>query len=383
MTSVDEIVPLLERVTLFQGLPREDLERMAAAGEERTIPAGEILFTEGEEGDAFFAILSGAVEILRSRKDGRPDRLAIRRAGESFGEMSLLDNALRSATARTIEETKVLVLDGAAFRSLLDPDSPAFRMLASLSRALRALDVRFTAQERAGAVGDGVRHFNALLRQGILPGRAPMVSGCDIAAGTAIAEGGAGDTAWDTFSLADGSSILAVYQVRGEGLPPAHQIAIVRALLHAHARNASTLDALLRETNESLTGVAIAGVDQSVECALLVPDGDTIHWASAGRCPGIHVKRGGGTAELPSSGPPLGVLPGFRYTARRIPIAPGDVALILSQGTPGLVRGAGDLVASLAGESTADAISAVHRGISRAYPAGTETSVVMVRREGA
>ncbi len=67
MATVDEIIPLLRKVSLFEGLPREDLERLAGIGEERVLPAGETLFEEGEEGDAFFAVVSGAVEILRRR----------------------------------------------------------------------------------------------------------------------------------------------------------------------------------------------------------------------------------------------------------------------------------------------------------------------------
>jgi len=47
MTTVDEIVPLLRAISLFEGLPREDLERLAGIGEEWVLPAGETLIRGG------------------------------------------------------------------------------------------------------------------------------------------------------------------------------------------------------------------------------------------------------------------------------------------------------------------------------------------------
>jgi len=333
MTTVDEIVPLLQRVSLFEGLPREDLERLAGIGEERVLEAGENLFEEGEEGDAFFAVVSGAVEILRRRTDGTTERLAIRRSGDAFGEMALLDSGPRSATARTIEKTRLLVLNRADFRELLDPESPAFRVLTSLSKALRALDIRFTAQEKGATEGEAIRGFNALLRQGLLPRNVPSSDGYELVAGTSVAEGGAGDTAWDSFRLSNGTAGLVAFQVKGDGLPPAHHIAVTRAVIRTAGRRASNLDQLLTDAGETLAELSMDGVEQVVECAFLVPANGSVEWAGAGTSPGLLVTGGGNVQELAPSGPPLGMMAGSKYAARTVTLGIGDAALALSRGS--------------------------------------------------
>ncbi len=380
MATVDEIIPLLRKVSLFEGLPREDLERLADIGEERVLPAGETLFEEGEEGDAFFAVVSGAVEILRRRTDGTMERLAIRRSGDAFGEIALLDEGPRSATARTLEETRLMVLSRADFRGLLDPESPAFRVLTSLSKALRALDIRFTAQQKGVAEGEAIRGFNFLLRQGLLPRDVPSSDGYELAAGTSVAEGGTGDTAWDSFRLSDGPAGLVAFQVKGEGLPPAHHIAVARAVIRTAALRAPNLDQLLSDANEALAQLAMEGVDQVIECGFLFPADGSVRWAGAGSSAGILVTGDGAVRELAPSGPPLGMIAGSKYTSRTVPLGVGDVALAMSRGSVGLVRGAGDLVASLIGKSAADVVSALHGALARAHPVGTEITVLMVRR---
>ncbi len=379
MNQADEILPLLKRVGLFEGLPPEDLRRIAEVGEERHASAGETLFREGDEGDAFYAVISGSVEIFRARSDGGEERLAIRRGGDAFGEMALLDDAARSATARAKEDARLFVLERGPFRSLLDPASPAFRMLASLSRALRALDIRFTAGERMGAGGNGVREMNRVLRQGILPRTVPPVVGWEIAGGTSVLSEGEGSTSWDTFALSDGAPVFAVLHTRGDGIPPAPALAVARGVFRALARSAGSAEELLSGANEIMAELAIPGVEQFVECALMELRGGTVRWAAAGRPPGAVVK-GGGWEALPNSGPPLGVMTGFRYVARECPVGAGDAVFALSEGSEGLLKGAADLVAKLGERSASDVVTLLHRAFERAADAPAEASVVFTRR---
>ena len=55
---------LLARVPLFHGLPREELERLAAELYVVVLPAGALLFREGEAGDSFYVVLEGRLEIV-------------------------------------------------------------------------------------------------------------------------------------------------------------------------------------------------------------------------------------------------------------------------------------------------------------------------------
>jgi len=146
--STDEVVALLQRVDLFEGLPDEDLSGIAAIVEGVTVENGDFLFEEGEPGDAFYIVFQGAMQILKTRADGTEEKLAVRRKGEGFGEMALLNDAPRSASARAAEKSQLLSVPREGFQELLGGDWLALRMMRVLSKALRALDVRFASVEK-------------------------------------------------------------------------------------------------------------------------------------------------------------------------------------------------------------------------------------------
>src|SRR4051812_24912295 len=93
---IEQIVSVLEKVPLFEGLSHRDLEKVAKLVRGRTIQTGELLFKEGDPGDKFYILQSGSVEILKDKAGSEPDRLAVKKAGDSFGEMALLTDAPRS-----------------------------------------------------------------------------------------------------------------------------------------------------------------------------------------------------------------------------------------------------------------------------------------------
>ncbi len=379
MESLDQATTLLRRVPLFEGLAPEDLQELAAEMEEVTGEAGEVLFQEGDEGDRFFVVVEGAVEISRAGRGGTVEKLAVRRQGEAFGEMALLDDAPRSASARLVETARLLVLDRESFRSFLDPDSAAFGMLVSLSKALRALDVRFTARQNQASAGDGVRDFNRLLQRGLLPRNVPAIEGYEFAAGTPRIEGAVGATVWDLVDLDGEAKLLAVLEVEGRDFPPAHTLALTRSLLRAFSESGSAPGRLLGLVNDALVDGAVEGVHQSVACGLLQVGGSAVHWAAAGKIPGVQLPEGGGVDLLPSSGPPLGVLPEFRYGTRELTLQVGESVAVFSSGSEGLVRGAGDLIRRLQHQSAEDVVGTLHRAVERARP-GVETSITLLRK---
>ncbi|MBI4519600.1 MAG: cyclic nucleotide-binding domain-containing protein [Gemmatimonadetes bacterium] len=140
-----QVTALLRRVPLFESLRDEDLQGIQQIATHQQYAAGTRLFAEGESGDTFYVVLHGAVELTKRTPSGQEERLAVRRDGEAFGEMALLTDKPRSASARAVEPTQVLTVSREAFFQLLGGDSPALRLLQGMAKALWALDVRFAA----------------------------------------------------------------------------------------------------------------------------------------------------------------------------------------------------------------------------------------------
>jgi CRP/FNR family transcriptional regulator, cyclic AMP receptor protein len=140
MDGVGAAVEALERVQLFAGLDRASLERLATGLRTRRFRRNEVLFHQGDPGDALFIVTSGAVKILLPSEEGDEAILATVRPGAFFGELALLDGAPRSATAVAMEPTETLVLPRDRFRTLIDTE-PATRdaLLAALAGELRRL----------------------------------------------------------------------------------------------------------------------------------------------------------------------------------------------------------------------------------------------------
>ncbi|CAO3403222.1 cyclic nucleotide-binding domain-containing protein [Azospirillum palustre] len=87
------------------------------------VPQGQILFEEGAPGDALYFILSGSFEVLKRDAGGDTlHRLALLTAGQSIGEVSLLDSGPRSGAVRAVEDSEVMAVPIARLRE--QPDSP-------------------------------------------------------------------------------------------------------------------------------------------------------------------------------------------------------------------------------------------------------------------
>lgn len=110
----------LERVALFDGLSRPELERLGRLWHRKVLPARVLLMSSEQPGEAVYVILEGAVKIFLSRDDGSEVILAILGAGQTVGEMSLVDSAGRSANVLTLERAAVLWADRDSFRRCLD-----------------------------------------------------------------------------------------------------------------------------------------------------------------------------------------------------------------------------------------------------------------------
>ena len=136
----DFALEALGRCRLFGGLGGDSLRTIGETLRRRRFKRGEVLFHEGDPGDALFIVASGAVKVVVPSEEGGEAILATLHRGDFLGELALLDGAPRSAGAVALEPTEVLVLPRDRFSSLIASE-PAIRdaLLASLSAELRRL----------------------------------------------------------------------------------------------------------------------------------------------------------------------------------------------------------------------------------------------------
>ncbi len=117
--AVTETQDFLATVPLFRGVPDRALEVAASVVQRRRFEADTVLFREGDEGEALYILSQGMVKLSKVDLEGHEKTLAILKTPEFFGEMALLSDARRSATAVTINQTEVLMMFENDFRKLL------------------------------------------------------------------------------------------------------------------------------------------------------------------------------------------------------------------------------------------------------------------------
>lgn len=102
----------------------------------RECPVGEILFREGEPGDVMYVVREGAVRIFKRGPEG-DKTLAVLGAGEFFGEMSILNDKPRTATAEVVEPAKLLVIHARTFEQMVKSNAEiAIRLIKKLALRL-------------------------------------------------------------------------------------------------------------------------------------------------------------------------------------------------------------------------------------------------------
>ena len=144
-----EAIELLGKIKFFAGLPPAYLRRIADIGAEEEHTGATTIFQEGEKGDKFYLIIDGAVRISRFVPGMGEEALAVLRPGAYFGEMSLIDDAPRSATAVCHERCRLFVVNRKDLEDLLFVDRDlAYELLwnwvRTLSRRLRATNDKMT-----------------------------------------------------------------------------------------------------------------------------------------------------------------------------------------------------------------------------------------------
>lgn len=142
------VVNSLKQAGVFQDMTPTQLQLIASISSERAFQAGDVIFEEQSSGTELYVIARGSVAIqihAGSQFDAEPQTIAMLSAGQSFGEVALVDSGLRSARATSSEDSTLLMVIGRDRLNKLCENYPAlgYKLMRNLAADL-AMKIRTT-----------------------------------------------------------------------------------------------------------------------------------------------------------------------------------------------------------------------------------------------
>ncbi len=132
---------LLRKSELFQAFEPDDMARIVSATSSRHLQRGDSVFVEGDPADGMFVVRSGRVAISKRSPEAKESIVALMEPGDLFGELSLFDGEHRSAGARALEPSELIVVPYAPLTAVLDQRPRLlWPMVVLLCRRMRATD---------------------------------------------------------------------------------------------------------------------------------------------------------------------------------------------------------------------------------------------------
>ncbi len=140
---MDKIVNIISTIPLFNGLPEDQISAIKKIAVAKQFNRGEIIFSDGDEGNGFFVIAEGRVKVFKVSTEGKEQILHIFGPGQPFGEVPVFTGQKFPANAQAIDKTRVLFFHRASFVDLISANpSLALNMLAIMSKKLRQFAVQ-------------------------------------------------------------------------------------------------------------------------------------------------------------------------------------------------------------------------------------------------
>jgi sigma-B regulation protein RsbU (phosphoserine phosphatase) len=319
-------------------LPPEDLARVVAEGERLRLPAGAAVIREGQPGDAMFVLLEGELAITVQGK--RIDYLL---PGAILGEMAMVDDRPRSATATAASDALLVRLSRPRFLELIRewPELAAHVMniMSTRTRRLMEEEVRRQRMEEELAIGRRIQ-------LSLLPHGCPQVAGYEFAAGYRAAREVGGDLYDFIVPPDDPNKVhLVIADVTGKGVPAALYMAVSRTLLHNYALDDFPPGEALRRVNEFIRSDAASPLFLSAFYAVLDADTGRLTYANAGHNSPLWLRAATGElTPLQSRGLLLGAFDGFVADEQSCVLDPGDFVVFFTDGITEARSAAGDFM---------------------------------------
>ena len=147
MANQEDIVQLLQGVTVFEALAADDLRRVAQVAVPRRFASGQVIFREGDASDTCYVVRRGHCRAVRENIDGRTIALAHFGPGDIFGELAMFDDERRSATVESLDDVEAIATAGSDMRRLLREHADiAVKLVIGVARRLREANQRLTNQ---------------------------------------------------------------------------------------------------------------------------------------------------------------------------------------------------------------------------------------------
>lgn len=352
----DPEVRRLSEVPLFKTLPLSEIEILLETYKTWDAPIGTFILREGEPSDEFHVILDGQVEIIRALGSAEESNLGVRQSGEFIGEIGLLNQgAPRTATARVVQDARLLTITYADFDKLLNryPELPyemarvlSARLTQALNETIRNLRDR---NERLQLAYDELKAAQAKLiekeklehslqvartiQYSILPTRIPQMDGFDIGALMVPAQAVGGDF-FGVYSLDDEHMALIVGDVSDKGMPAAIFMAQCHALLRASTESNIPVAKALERVNNLLLEMNGQDLFVTVIYGVLNKTNGEFHYARAGHELPL-ILNADRELSVPAMGlgVPLGIFKEAAVDERTITIPPGGFMLLYSDGS--------------------------------------------------
>lgn len=151
-----ELLTLLKHSSqVFAGLDEEQLGRVLDLSRVESYPAEQVIVGEDQQGKTCYFLLQGRVDIEIASPFGKEaQRITTLKTGEMFGELSLVDGFLRSATARSVEPVEALAFDNEPLEALMEEDAQiGYRIMRNVANVL-STRIRSTNLRLRNALSD-------------------------------------------------------------------------------------------------------------------------------------------------------------------------------------------------------------------------------------
>ena len=298
--------------------------------EEVNLAAGEILFDEGEEGDAVYLVVEGR---LRLESDGMT--VISRARGDCVGEIALIDDEPRSAAAIADTPVRLLRWERRDFQETLGQDPEIARGIFKMLTAKLREDVKSTvrlSRERERWRQDLVRARE--IQQGMLPAGRLLTESIELAGVCSQASEVGGD--FYDYLCPEGDSVgLIVGDVTGHGFYAGLFVAMAKSCLHTQTRFSFDPREVMQAMRRTLDLSILRRLLMSCCYVLFEPGVRRLHYANAGHpYPYLYRAGEGFLHRLQALDPILGALDveAGGYAKRTMPWEPGDVLVMYTDG---------------------------------------------------